>query len=233
VEGRLVSAVVDLRVWGVDRVAPALLRMGTGRRALRRAPGLQFAKLLGTGSGESFTLRDADPHHWALLTVFADEAAADRFAGGRLVSRWQDAAAEQLAVRLRPLTARGRWSRREPFPAAGGPAAEVEGPVAALTRARLRPSRAVGFWRSVPPVVADLRDAPGLRLSLGIGEAPVGLQGTFSLWDSQRALVDFAYRGAAHRDVVARTGPQRWYAEELFARFAVLDVQGSYRGRRP
>jgi hypothetical protein len=82
-------------------------------------------------------------------------------------------------------------------------------------------------------VVADLRGAAGLRLSLGIGEAPVGLQGTFSLWDSQRDLVDFAYRGAAHRDVVARTGPERWYAEELFARFAVLDVQGTHQGRRP
>jgi hypothetical protein len=226
------SPVVDLRVWGVDRVGPAVLRMATGRRALRRVPGLEFAKLLGTGSGESFTLRDADPHHWALLTVFADEAGADRFGGGALVSGWREAATEELSVRLRPLTARGRWSGREPF-AAGTSAGQVEGPVAALTRARLRPARALGFWRSVPPVVADLRGAPGLRLSLGIGEAPVGLQGTFSLWDSRRDLVDFAYRGAAHRDVVARTGPERWYAEELFARFAVLDVQGTYRGRRP
>jgi hypothetical protein len=232
VEGPVVSPVVDLRVWGVDRVGPALLRMATGRRALRRVPGLQFAKLLGTGSGESFTLRDADPRHWALLTVFADEAAADRFGAGPLVGGWRAAATEELFARLRPLTARGRWSGREPF-AAGASAAQADGPVAALTRARLRPSRALGFWRSVPPVVADLRGAPGLRLSLGIGEAPVGLQGTFSLWNSQRDLVDFAYRGAAHRDVVARTGPERWYAEELFARFAVLDVQGTYRGRQP
>jgi hypothetical protein len=226
------SPVVDLRVWGVDRVGPALLRMATGRRALRRVPGLGFAKLLGTGSGESFTLRDADPRHWALLTVFADEGAADRFGAGPLVGRWRGSATEELSVRLRPLTARGRWSGQEPF-TAGTSTAQVEGPVAALTRARLRPSRALGFWRSVPPVVADLRGAPGLRLSLGIGEAPVGLQGTFSVWGSQRDLVDFAYRGAAHRDVVARTGPERWYAEELFARFAVLDVQGTYRGRRP
>ena len=49
---------------------------------------------------------------------------------------------------------------------------------------------------------ADLRGRAGLRLAVGIGEAPVGLQGTFSLWESARALREFAYAGAAHQAVV-------------------------------
>ncbi len=42
----------------------ALLRMGYERLSLRSVPGLRFAKLLGTGDGRTFTLRDADPRHW-------------------------------------------------------------------------------------------------------------------------------------------------------------------------
>ena len=105
--------------------------------------------------------------------------------------------------------------------------------MAAVTRARLRPSRARAFWRAVPPVAADLRDQPGLRLAVGIGEAPVGLQGTFSLWDSAAALRRFAYAGAAHSAVIARTAPERWYAEELFARFGIEAADGTVDGRDP
>ncbi|WP_447645264.1 hypothetical protein [Nocardioides zeae] len=105
------------------------------------------------------------------------------------------------------------------------------GLVASITRARLRPTRALSFWRAVPPVVDDLAATPGLRLALGIGEAPIGLQGTFSLWESDAALRAFAHGSAAHRSAVRRTEPERWYAEELFARLAVLDVEGTYEGR--
>ena len=68
---------------------------------------------------------------------------------------------------------------------------------------------------------------------MGIGEAPVGLQGTFSVWEGAAALVDFAHRRAAHVEVVGRTARERWYAEELFARFEVLDVQGTFRDEHP
>lgn len=223
--------VVELRVWGVERVLPALGRMATGRVALRRTPGLRFAKLLGTGSARTFTPRDADPHHWAMLTVWEDASYAEAWARGRQVGGWDDASYERLRVTMSPLSARGRWSRREPFAGAARPG--WAGPVAALTRARLRPTRALSFWRAVPPVVADLHGSTGLRLAVGVGEAPVGTQGTFSLWDDAAALVDFAYRSPAHRRAVARTEPERWYAEELFARLAVHEVAGTYEGRTP
>ncbi|WP_028474843.1 antibiotic biosynthesis monooxygenase [Nocardioides alkalitolerans] len=226
--------VVEMQVWGVDRVLPALGRMATGRRRLRGVDGLRFAKLLGTGSGRSFTPRDADPHHWAVLTVWDDDAAADAWRDSALVRSWDAAAHESLRVRMTPLTSRGRWSGVEPFgsePFGSGPAEPWSGPVASVTRARLRPTRALSFWRAVPPVVTALHETPGLELALGVGEAPVGLQGTFSLWRSSADLVAFAYGGAAHRDVVRRTAPSRWYAEELFARLAVHEVEGTHGGR--
>lgn len=229
-------SVVELRVWGVGRTGPALLRMATGRRRLRGVPGLRFAKLLGTGRGETFTPGDADPHHWGLLSVWDDDTDLDATPGGhrRLLDSWSDAQTEQLVVRMRPVASRGQWSGREPFevdPSTGG--AAYDGPVAVLTRARLRPSRAAAFWRAVPPVVPDLHAAPGLRLAIGVGEAPVALQGTFSLWDSPASIERYAHGSAAHRDVVRRTRPERWYAEELFARLAVTSVTGTHRGVTP
>ena len=106
----------------------------------------------------------------------------------------------------------------------------MDGPVAALTRARLRPSRARGFRRAVPDVAAALRAQEGLLFAVSIGEAPVGLAGTFSIWSSQQAMRDFAHRTPAHREAIKQTRPQRWYAEELFTRFAVRSVSGQYRG---
>lgn len=225
------SAVAVLHVWGTRSVPSALWRMGRDRIGLRSTPGLRFAKLLGTGSGETFTVRDADPHHWATLTVWDDQGSADSFDSGRLVTAWDALAHERLRVVMSPLSSRGTWSGSEPF--AAEPADRHDGQVVAITRARLRVRRAATFWRAVPAVSSDLHGSPGLRMSLGIGEAPIGLQGTFSLWESSDALVDFAYRRAPHLEVVRRTASVGWYAEELFARLAVREVEGTYRGVAP
>jgi hypothetical protein len=210
----------------------ALLRMTGDRGLLGRTAGLRFAKLLGTGDGRTFTVRDADRNRWGLLATWDKSAAATAFEAGPVARGWGRIADERLRVDLRPLTSRGRWSGREPF---GTPAPDgaYDGPVAALTRARIRVRRMVTLWRAVPPVSADLHGVAGLRLAVGVGEAPIGLQGTFSLWDSPAAVTAFAYRRPAHLEAVRRTAEVGWYSEELFARFAVLAVDGTLGGRTP
>jgi hypothetical protein len=228
-----VPALVTLHVWRVPprRVPAALVRMAAERRPLHRTSGLRFAKLMGTGTGRTFTIRDSDPTRWALLGAWASHAAADAFERSATAARWRRIAAERWRGDLVPLSSRGRWSGRAPF---GRPlAGRWHGPVAALTRARLVPRRATAFWRAAPPVSADLRHRPGLRASLGIGELPVGLQGTFSIWDTDDALCDFAYRRPAHAEVVRRTVQEGWYAEELFARFALIGSAGTLFGSDP
>ena len=227
-----VPAVVTLHLWRVppSSVPRALLRMGLHRGRVRRTPGVRFAKLLGTGDGRTFTVRDADLLRWGLLATWADAGAARAFDSSAVVRSWEDGATESCRLDLRPVASRGTWSGRTPF---GDPTpVRSDGPVAALTRARLRAASAPGFWRAVPPVSADLAGRPGLRAAVGIGEAPLGLQGTFSLWDSASAVKDFA-RSEAHAAVVARTEPERWYAEELFARFDVVGGRGTLDGRDP
>jgi len=206
--------------------------MAGDRGLLGRTAGLRFAKLLGTGDGRTFTVRDADRNRWGLLATWDHAVDATAFETGRVARGWGRIADERLRVDLRPLTSRGRWSGREPF-GTPEPDREYDGPVAALTRARIRARRMGTFWRAVPPVSADLHAVAGLRLALGVGEAPVGLQGTFSLWDSPAAVTAFAYQRPAHVAAVRRTAEVGWYSEELFARFAVLAVEGTVGGRTP
>lgn len=75
-------------------------------------------------------------------------------------------------------------------------------------------------------MVRELAAAPGLLARFGIGEAPIGWQGTVSVWRSATDLTAFAYRQPEHRAAIARTPTDRWYAEELFARFAVRHISG-------
>ena len=222
--------IVRLDVWGVSGldVARSFLRMGSQRRAVKSLPGLQFAKLMGTGSGETFTMRDADAHHWALLTTWVDDDHAQAFDQSRVARTWQRSADERLTVTMQPLVSRGKWSGREPFAVPDTKAAP--GPIAAITRARIKPQMWTKFWSSVPPVSLDLHEDPGVVFTLGIGEAPVGLQGTFSIWRDAKAISDFAYRRPAHAEVVRRTHELNWYAEEMFTRFQVLGVTGTYEG---
>jgi heme-degrading monooxygenase HmoA len=228
-----VTELATVHVCGVRRrqVPAALWRMGRDARALRAVPGLAFGRLLGTSRGTTFSLRSSDFRHWAIVSSWHSDGAARDFELSPVARAWRRIAEERLVVRLRPLTSRGRWSAEEPF---GDPAPRrVAGPVASITRARIAPRKAVAFWRAVPPVAADLAQVDGVRLAIGIGEAPVGFQGTFSIWESAAAVTEFAHRRPAHQQAVRRTAEEGWYAEELFARFEVLDVEGTYAGRTP
>jgi hypothetical protein len=107
-----------------------------------------------------FTLRDADPLRWGLLCVWEAQDRLAKFErASRVVVAWQRMAREVWRVNLALIHSRGQWARQEPF---GEPVAcGHDGPVAAITRARLHPPRVRTFWRAVPPVVQDLRHQPG------------------------------------------------------------------------
>src|SRR4051812_3522943 len=94
--GAGVPAVVTLHLWGVPRraVPAAVVRMARDRRPLRATAGLSFGKLLGTGDGSTFTVRDADPRHWAVLAGWSSEDAAAAFEAGPLVRGWAAIAEE-------------------------------------------------------------------------------------------------------------------------------------------
>ncbi len=197
----------------------AFLQMAIGRRTARKIVGVSFAKLMGTGTGKTFTPSDADLQQWAILFVADD---LDLVETSRFISSWKKRSVSVDKYLLNPISSHGEWSKRKPFEISSP--LNNDGPIVAITRARLKWSQAMRFWRSIPPVVADLHHSPGLLFSIGIGEAPIGLQGTFSVWQSGAALRDFAYKNAPHRAAIEDTKRFDWYSEELFARFELINT---------
>jgi len=204
-----------------SRFPRAIHAMGFDRFRLKLDKNVSFHKSLGTGKGETFTPSDANALKWGLIASVDD---VEKFDNSFVIKRWRKISISEYRAVLEPISSHGQWAGKQPFVAT---AKDWDGAVAAVTRARIKWSQNFRFWRSVPPVTVSLKSAPGLIAAIGIGEAPIGLQGTFSLWESAAAIREFAYKGAAHQKAIADTSTYNWYSEELFARFAVLDQRGT------
>ena len=200
----------------------AILFMAINKIQLTRLSGVTFIKLLGTGKGESFTPKDADPFRWGMLLTI-NENQIDALDKSFVVKGWRKICTSEYRVILKPISSHGLWSGKQPFSL---DKFEWNGKIAAVTRARIVWRKNIMFWRAVPPVTESLRQSPGLLKAIGIGEAPIGLQGTFSVWKDAASLRDFAYKGRAHSEAIQATSANRWYSEELFARFAVIEERG-------
>ncbi|MBM2615237.1 monooxygenase [Actinoplanes sp. LDG1-06] len=203
---------VTLHVW---RVPGRLVGAAMFRVAFPGRFQASFAKFLGTSRG--FLPSDADLTRYAALTV-SDSPVH--------LPKWDKLAVAAARIDLEPLLSRGAWSGVSPFTVSPQTESPGDGMVLALTRARLRPSKMITFYRAVPAVAREALKAPGLLAHFGVGEAPIGFQGTISVWRNAADLARFAYRQPEHRAVIARTPADRWYAEELFARFAVREISG-------
>jgi hypothetical protein len=210
--------------WRIKKVflPIAIVFMAINKIQLKKLPGISFVKMLGTGKGESFTPKDADPTRWGIL-VTVSENQISNLDKSFVIRSWQKICKKEYRVILKPISSHGFWSRKQPFSVENF---DWSAKIAAVTRARIVWRKNLIFWRAVPPVTESLHQSPGLLNAIGIGEAPIGLQGTFSVWKDAASLRDFAYKGKAHSEAIKATSAQQWYSEELFARFAVIEERG-------
>lgn len=216
----LVDVAAASRWWGWSRIV-------LGGRALRGVPGLRLAKAMGSGHQGGFGLRPSASRQ-GLFALFDSAAHADAFVQqSATVAAYRARANECLLVTLRATSCRGTWSGAQIGVSASVPAL---GPVAALTRAAIRPHRAWSFWRHAPASEAALASAAGCRLAVGLGEAPLLRQATFSLWDSQAAMDAYA-RSGAHQQAIDGATRGDWFSESMFVRFVPLRLQGRWHGR--
>lgn len=206
----------------------ALGMMATSRGPLARTQGIGFWKLCGAGKGEGFTPRIA-PDVFAILATWPDaETAKARTAKAPIFQRYQARSVENWTVFLTPTTSRGHWSGQTPF----DPQPEASGPLAALTRATIKPGILRNFWKRVPDISAMIGKDPNVAFKIGIGEMPMLQQVTFSIWPSKSSMDAFARTGP-HAQAIHAVRDEGWFKEELYARFVVQSDSGTWGGVSP
>jgi hypothetical protein len=207
----------------------ALLAMMVHHIPMQLQKKCSFYKLLGTGKGKSST--KPNWQQWGILAVWNGRGSFDDFYTTSFISKWWNVfGVEKWTILCEPIQSHGKWGGKEPF--MGQPAPGYDGPVVVLTRARIRFSRLLSFWRSVEAVASQLEQAPGRMLNLAIGETHHVI-GTFSVWDNIDSIKAFAYTPGAHLNVIKRAQEENWFAEDLFARFKPVDSFGTLNGVDP
>ncbi|MCH1517303.1 MAG: DUF3291 domain-containing protein [Flavobacteriaceae bacterium] len=198
----------------------AFKQMGIGYAQLKETPGLSFFRLLGTGGGAGFSLRP-DFSTYAFLGVWKDAKAAVQFKEEHdFLQQYFTKASSIRLLTLSNIKSHGLWGGQNPFQSPK--ALNVENKkIAIITRATLRWSRLLSFWRAVPKASKAIEAARGVYFYKGIGEWPFIQQATISLWDSMENVLQFAYKSADHGSIVKETRQKRWYTEDLFSRFYV------------
>ncbi|MFB0945617.1 MAG: heme-degrading monooxygenase HmoA [Spirosomataceae bacterium] len=200
-----------------------ILSMAFFRLPLMLNKNVKFWKLMGCGKNGTFDV-NPDWQQWALMTVWENEADYQNFNESSFITRWWKKFTDERTDYLcTPYESHGKWDGKEPF---GNPKPDrtYTGPIAVLTRATIRLSKAQDFWKNVPKVAGSMDSAEGFITSVGIGEVPFIKQATFSVWKDLESVKKFAYRQREHADVVKQTRTKGWYSEELFARFIPIEV---------
>jgi len=214
---------IPARLW-------AFSQMGIARFALKNVRDLQDFKLCGSGTGEGFT-PIPNTAVYAILGVWPDHDAARRaMFGADVFRRYTAHSDEQRTLFLTPASTRGEWAGRQPFEAQD---ITLDGPIAALTRATVKPRVAARFWGRVPDIETVIGQDPNVMFKIGIGEVPLLHQVTFSIWPDAATMANFARKDGPHARAIKAVRDENWFREELYARFRVDAIEGVWEGEAP
>jgi hypothetical protein len=198
----------------------AFTQMQFARASLSKVKGLSFFRMMGSGAGNGFSIKP-DFATYAVFCKWETRAEAEEFVRNNTkFKQFSEKTQNLLTLWLEPVMAHGKWGGQVLF--AEGATPELTDMIAVLTRATIRPTKLIEFWSQVPHVSAYVEGRKGLLFSKGIGEWPIMMQATVSIWQTRGDMLAFAYKDKAHADIIQRTRQRNWYKEELFSEFKVL-----------
>ncbi|MEO1562204.1 MAG: spheroidene monooxygenase [Pseudomonadota bacterium] len=204
----------------------AFAQMALARVTLAGMPQVKFWKLMGSGIGEGFT-PVPNTAVYAILTVYDTlEAAQDTVERSPLFDRYKKHAEDHWTLFLHPTSVRGEWAHQTPFSVT--PQNGQSGPLAALTRATIKPRILRKFWSRVPAISAMIGSDPNVIFKIGVGEVPWFHQVTFSIWPDAEKMAEFARRDGPHAQAIRAVREHGWFKEELYARFTIAGEVGSW-----
>ena len=216
----LIDIASNSRGWGFSRYI-------LGKFPFQQIPGLQFCKVLGSGFNGGFSTKPSLTKQ-GFFCVFDSAQNAAHFEDAPLVKAYRDHAHEFFLTSLQAYSSRGSWSGFSMSCTNTNP--PVNGPIASLTRASIRPSKAMQFWAKAKPAEDAIKLASGKILTAGVGEAPYFRQATFTIWDDAQSLEQYAQQGA-HLSAIKAAYGQSYFCESMFTRFRVLKAQGTWQGK--
>lgn len=206
-------------------------QMATARFALKRQPEITFFKLCGSGTGEGFT-PVPNTAVYAILATWPDIATARRVMETAPVFRnYARHSDEQCCFYLSASDVRGQWAGQIPFQTLAPDT--HDGPIVSITRANIRPRIALKFWRRGPAISQAIGADPNVLFKIGIGELPWFRQVTFSVWPDRQSMAAFARADGPHAKAIRAVRSGNWFSEELYARFRIDAVTGTWEGAPP
>ena len=206
----------------------AFTQMGIPPFNVRKINGLQFLKQLGSGADNGFSIKPNFGVYGILATWDNEDSATAFFEKNNVFLKYKERAIESWTVFMQTSKVHGVWSGVTPF--FENVQYNENDLVGVITRATIYTKHLFEFWKEVPTVSQSIDNRDGLLFSIGIGEWPLFMQATFSLWENSKYMMDYAYKSEYHREVVKKTRQRGWYKEELFARFRPYRSIGEWEG---
>jgi len=190
---------------------------------------LVFGKAMGTGSGNGFSIIPSLSKYGFITCLDAKSSDSQTIWNSPVFSAYRKKSDSYFHMVGKPVKSHGNWEGKNPFKG-HQQKTDPEKPIAVITRATIRTQRLIEFWRNVPKTSKFMFNHPAAIYQTGIGEYPLFMQATFSVWKSRKLLVEAAYSDTVHGEIVKKTRQRNWYKEELFAEFSVdyAEKSGSY-----
>jgi heme-degrading monooxygenase HmoA len=187
--------------------------------------GATFIRYGGTGARGGFSFIP-DFTQYALFSLWDDRSLLEKFYKNspEIAECKRDALSWHNFI-LQPYLSHGTWDGERFLKEDSPKLSYLGGKVAVLTRASIRWQKLIRFWGHVPTAGREALLNRDRVFSLGFGELPWVRQATFSVWENETSMKSFAYKSDHHAQVVKRTRVEKWYSEEMFTRFNVLEIE--------
>ena len=185
---------------------------------------LTFYKMLGTGGKGGFVYPDFNVY--SLLCVWKkSDLINDFIENSDHAKEIKKKAKKRVDYIMEPIFSNGLWDNIKPFKVNSSKKTNKNNKIGVITRGKIKLSKQIEFWLNVSSASDSIKSANGVEFYKGIGELPLLSQATFSVWKNHKAISDFAYKNKAHSDIIKKTRERKWYSEDLFARFEIIDIK--------
>lgn len=209
--------------WAFSQVVKA-------REPLSKTHGLQFYKLFGLGGGHGYSLKTKFDKY-GFLGVWETMEQAEKYFNGELFKEYKEKSIEIYTIFMQPISSRGTWSGFNDWRPVPNKIESNE-LVCVLTRATIKPKYIFRFFKQIAKVVRDHKERKGVLLTQGFSEIPLIEQATFSIWENEKLMKDFAYN-SAHHEVIRMTRKYNGFREEMYTRMQPIKTAGTWDGIDP